>query len=81
VRELRNIVIRLCTKYAGQSVTPDQLEAELDSDTAMPSDIPLASDAKALYELARKQLQSQNNFNLDYTMKQWKKVMSKQRLT
>ena len=73
VRELRNIVIRLCTKYAGQSVTPDQLEAELDSDTAMPSDIPLASDAKALYELARKQLQSQNNFNLDYTMKQWEK--------
>lgn len=73
VRELRNIVIRLTTKYAGQTVTPDQLEAELDSDTAFPSEIPLASDAKALYEMARKQLQSQNNFNLDYTLKQWEK--------
>ena len=73
VRELRNIVIRLTTKYAGQAVTPDQLEAELDSDTAFPSEIPLASDAKSLYEMARKQLQSQSNFNLDYTLKQWEK--------
>jgi DNA-binding NtrC family response regulator len=73
VRELRNIVIRLTTKYAGQAITPDQLEAELDSDTAFPSEIPLASDAKSLYEMARKQLQAQNNFNLDFTLKQWEK--------
>ncbi|MDH5579228.1 MAG: sigma-54 dependent transcriptional regulator, partial [Betaproteobacteria bacterium] len=30
VRELRNIVIRLTTKYAGQSISPRELEPELD---------------------------------------------------
>ena len=30
VRELRNVVIRLATKYAGQRVSPVELEAELD---------------------------------------------------
>jgi len=30
VRELRNIVIRLCTKFPGQIINPDQLEQELE---------------------------------------------------
>lgn len=73
VRELRNIVIRLTTKYAGQNVTVEQLEAELDTDTAFPSEIPLPNDGKALYDTARKHLQTLANFSLDQTMKQWEK--------
>ena len=73
VRELRNITIRLITKYAGQTVTAEALEAELDTDVAYTSDIPLPSDTKALFETAKKHLQAQNNFNLDQILKQWEK--------
>ncbi|MHB1245553.1 MAG: sigma-54-dependent transcriptional regulator [Sulfuriferula sp.] len=73
VRELRNIVIRLTTKCAGQNVTAEQLETELDTDTAFPSEIPLPNDGKALYDTARKHLQTLANFSLDLTMKQWEK--------
>jgi DNA-binding NtrC family response regulator len=74
VRELRNIAIRLTTKYPGQSVSGEQLEAELDTDQAYPSEITLSNDAKTLTENARKHLQSQLNFNLDQTLKQWEKA-------
>jgi len=73
VRELRNIVIRLTTKSAGQNVTAEQLETELDTDTAFPTEIPLPNDGKALYDTARKHLQTLANFSLDQTMKQWEK--------
>ncbi|BBP05562.1 sigma-54-dependent Fis family transcriptional regulator [Sulfuriferula plumbiphila] len=73
VRELRNIVIRLTTKCAGQNVTAEQLETELDTDTAFPSEIPLPNDGKALYDTARRHLQTLANFSLDQTMKQWEK--------
>ena len=73
VRELRNIVIRLTTKCAGQNVTAEQLETELDTDTAFPSEIPLPNDGKALYDTARKHLQTLANFSLDQTMRQWEK--------
>jgi DNA-binding NtrC family response regulator len=73
VRELRNIVIRLTTKYVGQKVSPEQLEAELDTDTAFPTEIPLPNDGKALYDTARHHLQTLANFSLDQTMKQWEK--------
>ena len=74
VRELRNIVIRLTTKYPGMTVSVDQLEAELDTDLAYPQEIPMANDAKALIDTARKQLQTLANFNLDATMRQWEKA-------
>jgi DNA-binding NtrC family response regulator len=74
VRELRNIAIRLTTKYPGLPVNAQQLEAELDTDQAYPQEIPLASDGKALIELARKQLQTLANFNLDVTLRQWEKA-------
>jgi DNA-binding NtrC family response regulator len=74
VRELRNIVIRLTTKYPGMKVGVEQLEAELDTDTAYPQEIPLPNDAKALIETARKQLQTLANFNLDQTLRQWEKA-------
>jgi DNA-binding NtrC family response regulator len=74
VRELRNIAIRLTTKYPGMAVNAQQLEAELDTDQAYPLEIPLASDGKALIEMARKQLQTQANFNLDVTLRLWEKA-------
>jgi len=81
VRELRNIAIRLTTKYPGMPVNPQQLEAELDTDQAYPQEIPLASDGKALIELARKQLQTLANFNLDATLRQWEKAYVEAALT
>jgi DNA-binding NtrC family response regulator len=71
VRELRNIVIRLTTKYAGQAVTTAQLEDELDTDIYTPAGFDIPTDQKSLEEMAKKHLQSQANFNLDQTLKQW----------
>jgi DNA-binding NtrC family response regulator len=75
VRELRNIVIRLTTKHVGQTVTTEQLEAELDLesvDVALPGLAP-AQDFKTLLEAAKKHLQLQKNFNLDMTLQQWER--------
>ncbi len=71
VRELRNIVIRLTTKYGGQSVTKQQLEDELDTEMYAPAGSELPTDNKSLEEMAKKHLQSQTNFSLDQTLKQW----------
>lgn len=73
VRELRNIAIRLTTKYGGKMVNIDQLEAELDTDAGIYSsaEMGLPSDSKTLLELAKKHLQTHSNFNLDQTLKQW----------
>jgi DNA-binding NtrC family response regulator len=81
VRELRNIAIRLTTKYPGVTVNVQQLEAELDTDQAYPQEIPLARDGKALIEMARKQLQGQANFNLDVNLRQWEKAYVEAALT
>ena len=58
-RELRNITIRLITKYPGLSVNAEQLSAELDlpATTQQLDTDPLA--------LARRVLQQTNSFNLD----------------
>ena len=73
VRELRNIIIRLSTKYAGQTVSLEQLEGELDTGKSnirlVDSLIP--GDPESQQELARKHLQSQQNFSLDQTLKKW----------
>ena len=59
-RELRNITIRLITKYPGLEVSPDQLKAELDlPQEAVPVTDPTPSS------LARQTLQQTANFNLD----------------
>ena len=73
VRELRNIVIRLTTKYAGQDVNARGLEAEFDLDTVNPASIPLPNDAQALQDYAKNHLKSVHGFNLDVVMKQWEK--------
>ena len=75
VRELRNIVIRLITKHAGQAVGADQLQAELDMesmDVDLPG-LPIGQDFKSVLDAARKHLQLQKNFNLDLTLQQWEK--------
>ena len=76
VRELRNIVIRLTTKYAGRTVGAEQLQSELDMesmDVELPG-LPMGQDFKGLLEAARKHLQIQKNFNLDHTMRQWERA-------
>jgi DNA-binding NtrC family response regulator len=75
VRELRNIVIRLTTKYAGQHVNVDQLQAELDMESVeidLPG-LPLGQDFKLVLEAAKRHLQVQKNFDLDRTLQQWEK--------
>ncbi len=62
-RELRNIVIRLATKYPGQTVSPTQLEAELDLQQFSPDNS--STDANNPRKLALQTLQQQPGFNLD----------------
>ena len=73
VRELRNIIIRLSTKYAGQTVSLEQLDGELDTgkNNIRLTDSLIPGDPESQHELARKHLQGQKNFNLDQTLKKW----------
>jgi DNA-binding NtrC family response regulator len=73
VRELRNIVIRLATKYAGQSVNREKLAAELDLDNGPEetAGLPLASDSETLVEIARRHLARQTEFRLDDVLGRW----------
>ena len=74
VRELRNIVIRLSTKCAGQTVNEAQLRAELDSEAAV--DAPAGAmpfDENAIVDSARRQLQTARGFNLDETLARWER--------
>ena len=60
IRELRNITIRLITKYPGLSINAEQLAAELD----LPQTTVLENGADPL-AMARQTLQQTDNFNLD----------------
>jgi DNA-binding NtrC family response regulator len=68
VRELRNIVIRLCAKYPGQRVGEAELAAELDADAAGPG-----APAHPLLEQALRELERGGTFNLDETLKAWER--------
>jgi DNA-binding NtrC family response regulator len=68
VRELRNIVIRLTTKYAGQRLSAAELEPELDLEAPQPS-----PEAGAVVELAQRQLERAASFNLDETLRAWER--------
>lgn len=75
VRELRNIVIRLTTKYGGQTVNSEQLLAEFDWEepaTTQPG-MAQARDFKSTVEAARKHLQVHKNFNLDDALRELEK--------
>ena len=73
VRELRNIVIRLTTKYAGKAVSAEELEGEFDLDLVNPASIPLPTDTQALQDYAKSHLRSVHGFDLDQIMKQWER--------
>jgi DNA-binding NtrC family response regulator len=71
VRELRNIVIRLSTKYPGATVNSEQLLAEFDWEDPMstpPAHAP-GTDFKTSVDSARKHLQTQKGFMLDETLR------------
>jgi DNA-binding NtrC family response regulator len=72
VRELRNIVIRLATKYPGLPVGPAELEDELDTGAeARPANWLPPEGIDELSELAMRQLQQRGQFNLDDTLLRW----------
>jgi DNA-binding NtrC family response regulator len=70
VRELRNIVIRLTTKYGGQRLSVAELEPELDLETPLPGP---GSEAGTIVDQALRLLEHGGTFNLDDTLKAWER--------
>ncbi len=70
VRELRNIVIRLVTKYPGQRLSVAEIEAELDLEAPAPQ---TGAGAGAIAEQALRQLERAGAFDLDETLKAWER--------
>jgi DNA-binding NtrC family response regulator len=70
VRELRNIVIRLATKYPGQRLSVAELEAELDLEAPA---LRSAAQGSAIVEQALRQLERAGSFDLDQTLKAWER--------
>ncbi len=68
VRELRNIVIRLCAKYPGQRLSVAELEPELDVDTETSGE-----SRSPILDQALRQLERSGQFNLDDTLKAWER--------
>jgi DNA-binding NtrC family response regulator len=78
VRELRNIAIRLTTKFAGQEVGVGELEAELDLGNApQPAGVlpaPTSASRAELVAIALGDIQSRRDFNLDATLRLWEEA-------
>ncbi|WP_226450704.1 sigma-54-dependent transcriptional regulator [Ferribacterium limneticum] len=77
VRELRNIIIRLTTRYAGQTVSADQLRAEFDhfESPEQPTGVAslLANDLADVKQAARQHLEKSSRLNLDATLELWQR--------
>ncbi len=76
VRELRNIVIRLTTKHAGQRLSVAELEMELD--LGQDADTPtvqygLALEGQSVVEQATLHLERAKQFNLDDMLTAWER--------
>ena len=71
VRELRNIVIRLTTKYAGQKLSAVEIEPEFDLEAPIEIGTGLPGDPGTLIEQAQRHLQRERSFNLDNMLKAW----------
>jgi DNA-binding NtrC family response regulator len=69
VRELRNIVIRLATKYPGQRLSVAELEAELD----LEAPAPVVGAGGTIVDQALRQLERAGSFDLDETLKAWER--------
>ena len=78
VRELRNIAIRLTTKFAGKEVGVAELEAELDLGNApQPAGVlpaPTSASRAELVAIALGDIQSRREFNLDATLRLWEEA-------
>ena len=70
VRELRNIVIRLCAKYPGQRLSVAELEPELDVEGEMRAE---NQGKSAIADQALRQLERAGQFDLDQTLKAWER--------
>lgn len=71
VRELRNIVIRLTTKYAGQKLSVIEIEPEFDLEAPADGGAGLPAELGTLVEQAQRHLQRARGFNLDNMLKEW----------
>jgi DNA-binding NtrC family response regulator len=71
VRELRNIVIRLTTKYAGQKLSAVEIEPEFDLEALIENGANVHGDPGTLVEEAQRHLQRARNFDLDNMLKAW----------
>jgi DNA-binding NtrC family response regulator len=71
VRELRNIVIRLTAKYAGQRLSSAELDAELDLEASLPAP---GGESGSIAEQALRLLERGGPFNLDDTLKAWERA-------
>lgn len=69
VRELRNIVIRLLTKHAGQQIDGSTLEAELDVEAPQP-----AAESALPFATALATLRDATDFDLDRVLASWEKA-------
>jgi len=76
VRELRNIIIRLIAKYAGQTVTEPQLSAELDLSRQNEIDggTAIVTNSGDLSGYAMQHLQNEANVSLDQVLKSWERA-------
>lgn len=77
VRELRNIVIRLTTKYPGRTLGPAELEPELDDGEEPASPTAgaglAAMDLDAIVRAATQHLQQRDGVDLDATLALWER--------
>uniref|UniRef100_Q47AJ9 Helix-turn-helix, Fis-type n=1 Tax=Dechloromonas aromatica (strain RCB) TaxID=159087 RepID=Q47AJ9_DECAR len=76
VRELRNIIIRLTARYAGQTVSSEQLRAEFDhlDSPEQPAVAGLvANDLADVKQAARQHLEKSSRLNLDATLELWQR--------
>lgn len=75
VRELRNIVIRLIAKYAGKTVTENELIAEFDltGPEISGNEFSLNNEASMTIQ-AQRHLQRQANVSLDAVLKSWERA-------
>jgi len=73
VRELKNIVIRLTTKYPGQKLSTLELdpELELEAPAEAAAEPGPPDDPETLIEHAQRHLQRERHFNLDDMLKAW----------
>jgi DNA-binding NtrC family response regulator len=71
VRELRNIVIRLITKYGGQRISVKELEPELDLEAPAAA---AGAEAGGLVDQAQRQLERAASFSLDDTLRAWERA-------